>query len=272
MVVPLRSQARLWHSLLHWAYFGLFRAQRAAFVRPCANACAVFRVCALRFAPCARRSSPSGLRVRTVLACFARAPAFAPCCANACAVFRSCALRVLAPSPLRGLAYWRAGTARHISAYALVAPSAAQCSVSAHCLRAPLVNPSVTAYAVPPPFGTKGRLDGGFWTVQLHAIVPLSKRLPCAKGAVGVSRLRDCLIMLSAKPTEGLPHYAAGASRLRSCLSCAPAFRMKASFSRYFVKSWGCRKTGAAAPFPKPAGNKHQALRGPGRKRRAKHK
>ena len=56
-----------------------------------------------------------GLRIRTVLACFARAPAFAPCCANACAVFRSCALRVLAPSPLRGLAYWRAGTARHIS-------------------------------------------------------------------------------------------------------------------------------------------------------------
>ena len=82
------------------------------------------------------------------------------------------------------------------------------------------------------------------------------------KGAVGVSRLRDCLIMLSAKPTEGLPHYAAGASRLRSCLSCAPAFRMKASFSRYFVKSWGCRKTGAAAPFSKPAGDKHKALRG----------
>ena len=76
MVVPLRSQARLWHSLLHWGLrtglrfagpvfrgcgalravltpsplrgfdgFGLFRAQRAAFVRPCANACAVFRVC-----------------------------------------------------------------------------------------------------------------------------------------------------------------------------------------------------------------------------------
>ena len=193
-----------------------------AFAPPCANACAVFRPCGLRFAPCPRdssrfaasdarklacgtpcfigltsacfahsarpscapaltlarcsasadalwacprRSSPSGLRVRTVLAlrrpgvpplrtplrsvssglqplrglrvrtvlaCFARAPAFAPCCANACAVFRSCALRVLAPSPLRGLAYWRAGTARHISAYALVAPSAAQCSVSAH--------------------------------------------------------------------------------------------------------------------------------------------
>ena len=34
MVVPLRSQARLRHSLLHWAYFGLFRALRAAFVRP----------------------------------------------------------------------------------------------------------------------------------------------------------------------------------------------------------------------------------------------
>ena len=39
MVVPLRSQARLRHSLLHWAYFGLFRALRAAFVRP--TGCAV---------------------------------------------------------------------------------------------------------------------------------------------------------------------------------------------------------------------------------------
>ena len=34
MVVPLRSQARLRHSLLHWAYYGLFRALRAASVRP----------------------------------------------------------------------------------------------------------------------------------------------------------------------------------------------------------------------------------------------
>ena len=34
MVVPLRSQARLWYSLLHWAYFALLRAQRARFVRP----------------------------------------------------------------------------------------------------------------------------------------------------------------------------------------------------------------------------------------------
>ena len=37
MVVPLRSQARLWHSLLHWAYFALLRAQRARFVRPLWN-------------------------------------------------------------------------------------------------------------------------------------------------------------------------------------------------------------------------------------------
>ena len=34
MVVPLRSQARLWYSLLHWAYYGLFPPQAAAFVRP----------------------------------------------------------------------------------------------------------------------------------------------------------------------------------------------------------------------------------------------
>ena len=29
----------------HWAYYGLFPPQAAAFVRPCANACAVFCVC-----------------------------------------------------------------------------------------------------------------------------------------------------------------------------------------------------------------------------------
>ena len=52
--------------------FGLFRAQRAAFVRPCANACAVFRVCgcplgmsstlqpfaASGFAPCSPYGGP----------------------------------------------------------------------------------------------------------------------------------------------------------------------------------------------------------------------
>ena len=37
MVVPLRSQARLWLSLLHWAYYGLFPPLAAAFVRPCAS-------------------------------------------------------------------------------------------------------------------------------------------------------------------------------------------------------------------------------------------
>ena len=116
-------------------FIGLTSACFAHSARPsCAPALTLARCSASADAlwACPRRSSPSGLRVRTVLACFARAPAFAPCCANACTVFRSCALRVLAPSPLRGLAYWRAGTARHISAYALVAPSAAQCSVSAH--------------------------------------------------------------------------------------------------------------------------------------------
>ena len=33
--------------------------------------------------------------------------------------------------------------------------------------------------------------------------VPLSKRLPCVGGAVGVSRLRGRYTTLSAKPTEG---------------------------------------------------------------------
>ena len=64
MVVPLRSQARLWHSLLHWAYFGLFRAQRAAFVRP-AYGGPVFRRCALRVL------ATSALRAFTFLQAFA---------------------------------------------------------------------------------------------------------------------------------------------------------------------------------------------------------
>ena len=34
MVAPLRSRARLRYSLLHWAYFALFRPQGARFVRP----------------------------------------------------------------------------------------------------------------------------------------------------------------------------------------------------------------------------------------------
>ena len=87
MVVPLRSQARLWHSLLHWGLrtglrfagpvfrgcgalravltpsplrgfdgFGLFRAQRAAFVRP-AYGGPVFRRCGPPFRACPRASS-----------------------------------------------------------------------------------------------------------------------------------------------------------------------------------------------------------------------
>ena len=52
-------QARLWHSLLHWAYFGLFRAQRAAFVRPAVGG-PVFRRCALRvLAPPAASRPPT---------------------------------------------------------------------------------------------------------------------------------------------------------------------------------------------------------------------
>ena len=63
MVVPLRSQARLWHSLLHWAYFGLFRAQRAAFVRP-AYGSPVFRRCALRVLACSQFAMVALLRCR----------------------------------------------------------------------------------------------------------------------------------------------------------------------------------------------------------------
>ena len=114
MVVPLRSQARLWHSLLHWGLRtglrfagpvfrgcgalravlapsplrgfdgnGLFRAQRAAFVRP-AYGGPVFRRCA--------PPSPSAAR------CSGAADAFWACprASSRFAAF-ACALRVLAP-------------------------------------------------------------------------------------------------------------------------------------------------------------------------------
>ena len=82
--VRCARRARLRPSLAYWAYFALLRSSirnsRLAtlplaslpplssawslrvFAPPCADACAVFRGCALRFAPCARHFSPSGLR------------------------------------------------------------------------------------------------------------------------------------------------------------------------------------------------------------------
>ena len=102
MVVPLRSQARLWHSLLHWAYFGLFRAQRAAFVRP-AYGGPVFRRCALRvLAPPALRASNGQRPGRECIFPFRTALRFA------CAVFRACALRVLGTSALRAFTFLQA--------------------------------------------------------------------------------------------------------------------------------------------------------------------
>ena len=59
----------------------------------------------------------------------------------------------------------------------------------------PFVNPSVTAYAVPPPFSLREK--GGFWAVLLHTGVPLTKRLPCVRGAVSEA---DC--RLSKNPRE----------------------------------------------------------------------
>ena len=76
MVVPLRSQARLWHSLLHWAYFGLFRAQRAAFVRP-AYGGPVFRRCALRVLAPPAASRPPTASGRGGNAFFPQTQAFA---------------------------------------------------------------------------------------------------------------------------------------------------------------------------------------------------
>ena len=44
MVAPLRSQARLRLSLAYWAYYGLFRALRAAFVRPLPVSAKILRI------------------------------------------------------------------------------------------------------------------------------------------------------------------------------------------------------------------------------------
>ena len=69
-VSPLRTSLRFVSSGLQ-PLRGLRRAalpplssawSLCVFAPPCADACAVFRGCALRFAPCARHSSPSGLR------------------------------------------------------------------------------------------------------------------------------------------------------------------------------------------------------------------
>ena len=64
MVVPLRSQARLWLSLLHWAYYGLFPPLAAASVRPCASL-ARFRRCGRPLGVSSRLSpGPSPFRKR----------------------------------------------------------------------------------------------------------------------------------------------------------------------------------------------------------------
>ena len=150
MVVPLRSQARLWHSLLHWAYYGLFPPLAAAFVRPSTlqpfgpstahfaslrvlGAPAASRPstahCALRFAPCARHFSPSGLR--TLASSLVALPA--------------------------SLGLLRAA------------------SPTGRALRAPLW----ASAASRPPISRCARRSS-------------AQRLPCARGAVGVSRLRGC--------------------------------------------------------------------------------
>ncbi len=97
---------------------------------------------------------------------------------------------------------------------------------------APLVNPSVAATPRHLPLH-----KGGFWTVLLPAVVPLSKRLPCLRGAVGASRLRGCLLPLStiraasffcggpsSKP--GYPRVrSAGSSPISAMAQSAPARR-----------------------------------------------
>ena len=57
-----RSQARLWLSLLHWAYYGLFPPLAAASVRPCASLARCSGAADALWA-CPRAFSPSGLHL-----------------------------------------------------------------------------------------------------------------------------------------------------------------------------------------------------------------
>ena len=98
MVVPLRSQARLWHSLLHWAYSALFRAQRARFVRPSPS-----------LARCSVSSHRPALRLRGVPALrppFGRV--LAPPAASRPSIAHYASLRVLGTSALRAFTFLQA--------------------------------------------------------------------------------------------------------------------------------------------------------------------
>ena len=154
---------------------GIFRL--LVFAPPCANACAVFRPCGLRFAPCPRGSSR-----------FA-ASDFAPPCANACAVFRPCGLR-FAPCP-RGSSRFAASD--------FAPPCANACALFRRCAVTP-PNPSVAATPRHLPLMTKG----GFGGATSFGSATFQKAPFSQKGAVGVSRLRDYLRLLSAKLTEEL--------------------------------------------------------------------
>ena len=104
MVVPLRSQARLWHSLLHWAYSALFRAQRARFVRPSPS-----------LARCSVSSHRPALRLRGVPALrppFGRV--LAPPAASRPSIAHYASLRVLGTSALRAFTFLQGICSRKI--------------------------------------------------------------------------------------------------------------------------------------------------------------
>ena len=99
MVVPLRSQARLRYSLLHWAYFALFRStirnSRLATLPLASLLCSLdFRFAC--FAHCARRSSvPLGARFVRPRHCHIHSSQWSSC------IFAPCRLRRPGVSPLR---------------------------------------------------------------------------------------------------------------------------------------------------------------------------
>ena len=131
------------------------------FVPPCADACAVFRGCALRFARVSY-SSPSGLRV------FASSLAALPASLGSSALLQSLAARSFAL--IGGTTACFAHCARRSSVSLGLRPVSATGGYSC----APRIS-SATAYA-PPPFKKKGGITG-FWAVLLPWY-SISKRLP----------------------------------------------------------------------------------------------
>ena len=190
MVVPLRSQARLWHSLLHWAYYGLFPPLAAAFVRP--STLQPFGPSTAHFASLRVHNSAWSFRIARKLACGS------PCLIGLTP--RCFAHRARASCAPRGFSRFAASdfapTLNSAWSFRVFAPlyaSLARCSASAErfALSSTLqpFGPSTADFA---SLRVLGASAASRPPISRCARRSSAQRLPCARGAVGVSRLRGC--------------------------------------------------------------------------------